>query len=182
KYTGIITSSAERMHLMINDLLEYARVGAEAVRYEPVDMNTTFDNVLAHLHDSIETTRAEVSSDLLPKVMISPSRLSRLLQNLVGNGLKYQPEGGRPRVRVTVERLDDKWVFCVGDNGIGIRREFLSQVFQPFKRLHSVAEYPGSGIGLAICRRIVDDAGGEIWVESDEGQGSRFFFSLPVLD
>lgn len=180
KYMEITTSSAERMHGMINDLLEYARVGAEAVKFEPVDMNVAFDNVLENLRDTIDTSGAQVTSDPLPQVMVSPSRVSRLLQNLVGNGLKYQAGGVRARVRVSVVRQNDKWVFCVGDNGIGIRREFLTQVFQPFRRLHSNAEYPGSGIGLAICRKIVDDAGGEIWVESEEGGGSRFFFSLPV--
>lgn len=182
KYMDITASSAERMHGMINDLLEYARVGAEAVKFEPVDMNVAFDNVLENLRETIESSDAQVTSEPLPEVMVSPSRISRLLQNLVGNGLKYQADAVTAKVRVSVVQQEDKWVFCVGDNGIGMRREFLTQVFQPFRRLHSNAEYPGSGIGLAICRKIVDDAGGEIWVESEEGQGSQFFFSLPVAD
>lgn len=182
KYMDIAASSAARMHIMISDLLEYARVGTEAVRFEPVDMNVAFDNVLQNLRDTIETSNAQVTSEPLPKVLMSPSRISRLLQNLVGNGLKYQADGAVPKIRVSAVRQGDKWVFCVRDNGIGINRDFLSQVFQPFRRLHSNAEYPGSGIGLAICRKIVEDAGGEIWVESEEGQGTRFFFSLPVVD
>jgi signal transduction histidine kinase len=179
-YMKIATESAERMQSLVDDLLHYARVGTDVRKLEMVSLDDTFEYIVENLQDAIAETGAEISADPLPEIMGNPSRISRVLQNLVGNGLKYQPPGRPPRVRVSAFQEKEGWVISVSDNGIGIADEFREQIFQPFRRLHARSEYSGTGMGLAICRKIVEDAGGKIWAESEIGRGSRFFFLIPA--
>jgi light-regulated signal transduction histidine kinase (bacteriophytochrome) len=134
--------------------------------------------VLDNLRIAIDDNGAVVTNDPLPIVQADPIQLRQLFQNLVGNGLKFR--GARPpEIHVGAERRGDEWLFCVCDNGIGIEAQYAERIFAIFQRLHSRDEIPGTGIGLAVCKRIVERHGGRIWVESDPGQGSCFFFSLP---
>jgi light-regulated signal transduction histidine kinase (bacteriophytochrome) len=131
------------------------------------------------LKTSIEESEAEVTVGELPVVNGDASQLSQLFQNLIGNAIKFV-DSGMPRIRVSAEREDDVWHFAVVDNGIGIDPAHVDRIFAVFQRLHGRGEYPGSGIGLAICKRIVERHGGRIWVESEQGKGSTFNFTIPV--
>jgi signal transduction histidine kinase len=143
-----------------------------------VDAGAVLDRVLADLGAAVAESGAVVTRDLLPVVRADPTQLGQLLQNLVGNAVKFR--GGRPpRVHVGAEAQGGWWRFAVRDNGIGIAPDDLKRLFGIFERLHTAAEYPGTGIGLAICKRIVERHGGRIWAESRPGEGSVFFFTLP---
>ncbi len=178
-YMKISIESAVRMQELVNDLLQYARIGEDAQQVTTVDLDEAFDYALHNLQDAIRESGAIVTADPLPSVQGNASRLARVLQNLIGNGLKYQPVDSVPKVHVSAEKRDGEWIVSVQDNGIGIAPEYHEQVLQPFRRLHGRSEYSGTGMGLAICRKIILGSGGKIWVESEEGKGSRFCFSLP---
>ncbi|MDH3583203.1 MAG: ATP-binding protein, partial [Phycisphaerae bacterium] len=169
----------ERMQTLIRDLLTYSRVDSRSRPFEPVDTNQAFENALALLEASIEDAGAEVTSDPLPTVYGDASQLVQLLQNLIGNGLKYHGEAAA-KVHVSARRQGEEWEFSVRDNGIGIAPEHQERIFEILRRLHSEQEYPGTGIGLAVCRRVVQRHGGRIWVESEPGKGSDFRFTMPV--
>ncbi len=170
---------ATRMQGFIRDLLAYSRVGTRGEALELTDCNAVFHEATANLLAAIEESDAAVTRDELPIVAADAGQLVQLLQNLVGNALKFCGKD-RPRVHVAAELRDDEWVFSVRDNGIGIDPEDAERVFVIFARLHTRDEYPGTGVGLAICKRIVDRHGGRIWVESERGKGSTFHFTLPV--
>jgi light-regulated signal transduction histidine kinase (bacteriophytochrome) len=136
------------------------------------------DDVLAELRPTIDEGRARVTRGRLPKIKADPLQISRVFQNLIANALKFHGDGA-PRVSVEAERRADVWVFSVKDNGIGIPAEQFERIFRIFQRLHSQAEYPGTGIGLAICKRIIERHGGRIWVDSRPGEGTTFHFTLP---
>lgn len=180
KFIRFIVDGADRMLELIEDLLEYARLGQEAEQIEAVDINRLMELVLENLSESINEVHAEVTYDALPVVKGNAIRLTRLLQNLVGNALKYQEAGCTPKVHVSAELKGGEWVFSVADNGIGISEPYQQQIFQPFKRLHGKKDYSGTGIGLAICKKIVEGHEGRIWVESELGKGSCFKFSIPI--
>jgi chemotaxis family two-component system sensor kinase Cph1 len=151
-------------------------------RFEPVDFSMPLALALANLQKSIEDRKAEVTYDKdLPVVMGDSSQISRLFQNLIGNALKFTDKKN-PKVHVGVERRGDEWVFSVRDNGIGIDQKDSERIFTIFQRLHGRSEYSGTGVGLAICKRIVERHGGRIWVESERGKGSTFYFTMPVLE
>ncbi len=181
EYVHLVTESAIRMQNMVADLLEYARVGNDAVRLVVIDATEELQHVLENLSAAIHERRARVTCDPLPQVRVNPVQFMRLLQNLVGNGLKYQPEGALPQVHIAAEDQGDHWRFCVRDNGIGMPEEYLNQIFEPYKRLHTWDEYKGTGIGLALCKRIVENHGGKIWATSETGKGSAFYFTLPKI-
>lgn len=169
---------AARMELLLSDLLAYSRVSGGETALAPVDMGEALDQALSNLRPAIADAGAVVSSAPLPIVIANQSRMVQLLQNLVGNAVKFRgPEP--PRVQVRAERNGAEWVFAVRDNGIGIEQEHRQRVFQMFERLHARGQYPGNGIGLAIARRIVERLGGRIWVESQVGKGSIFYFTVP---
>ncbi|HVS11042.1 MAG TPA: MASE1 domain-containing protein [Planctomycetota bacterium] len=168
---------AERMQMLLRDLLLYARVGHER-ELEDVDLGEGLRDALGNLSRAVEESGARVTSDVLPRVHANPSNVVRLFQNLVGNAIKFRG-ADPPRVHVSSARIDGAWLLGVQDNGIGIAPEYHEQVFTIFQRLHARSEYPGTGVGLAICKKIVEQLGGRIWVESEPGQGSRFFFTLP---
>jgi PAS domain S-box-containing protein len=179
QYLSFIVSGAQRMELLLRDLLAYSQLGAlSEERPGLVDCAAVMEKVLLNLRASIEQNGAIVTFDRLPTIHAHEIRLVQLLQNLVGNGIKYR-RSDLPQIHVTAQRRDADWLFSVRDNGIGIKPEYAQQVFGIFKRLHGNT-YPGTGIGLAVCQRIVERYGGRIWVESAPGEGSVFCFTLPL--
>jgi PAS domain S-box-containing protein len=171
--------SGRRMQQLVNDLLAYSRVQTREIRFEPVDGNEVFDEAVENLQLAIRENGAAVTRDDLPTAMGDHSQLVQLLQNLIGNGIKFHGEEP-PRVHVSAERSADFWTFSVSDNGIGIESEYAETIFEVFQRLHTSDAYPGTGIGLAVCKRIVERHGGRIWFESEPGKGTTFFFTLPA--
>ena len=144
-----------------------------------IDANAILRDVLVNLKVAIDESRAEVTSDPLPTVCLHEFQLEQLFQNIIGNAIHYRSEAA-PRIHIKAETDGDAWRFSIQDNGIGIAAEYKEKIFGMFKRLHTAADYPGTGMGLAICQRIVERVGGSIWVESQLGRGSTFFFTLPA--
>ncbi|MCB9996236.1 MAG: PAS domain S-box protein [Rhodospirillales bacterium] len=180
KFIHHAQTAAKRMRSLVRDLLEYSRIGTAEKDFETVSMREVAGIAYDMLANSIETHQATIEiDDALPSVKGNKLQLVRLYQNLISNGLKYNREGEKPDIRLNAREEKTSWVFTVKDNGIGIEREYCEQIFAPFKRLHTSAEYPGTGIGLSMCRRIVERHNGRIWVESVPGQGSTFSFTLP---
>ena len=170
---------AVRMSKLINDLLAYSRAGTQEMELKPTDCETVLDHSLDNLKVAIEENGAVVTHAPLPTVMADHSRLGQLFQNLIGNAIKFR-RNEQPRVHILASRNGREWTFSVCDNGIGIAPEHAQRIFVIFQRLHSREEYPGTGIGLAICQKIVERHGGHIWVESEPGKGATFYFTLPA--
>lgn len=179
EFIGFAVDGVIRMQDLINDLLAYSRVGTRALQVDTVDTGRLLDQVVGDLAAAIEESSATVSHGPLPTLPGDPTQLKQLFQNLLANAIKFRGERP-PEVQVTAERQGDAWVFAVRDNGIGIEPEYRERIFVLFQRLHTRAEYPGTGIGLAICKKIVERRGGRIWVESEPGQGTTFRFTLPA--
>jgi PAS domain S-box-containing protein len=174
----VAVAGAQRMHALVEALLEYSRAGEVAEStIEPVPVDGVVRDAVANLQSAIAEANASVSFEQLPVVTANPLHLAQVFQNLIGNALKYRSDRP-PHIQVTALEQEQCWVFTVEDNGIGIKPEYQAQIFGIFKRLHG-QEYPGTGIGLAICKKIVDRHGGAMWVESELGKGSRFSFTLP---
>lgn len=173
-----LVRSVIRMRDIIHDILAYSRVESRGSAFRPTDFNELVDDVLATLDAPIRESGATVTRDALPTILGDRTQLAQVLQNLIDNALKYQA-GRAPEIHVSAHRGGEGWVFSVRDNGIGIAEKHLENIFDIFRRLHTQQEYPGTGIGLAICRRVVHRHGGRIWVESEPGQGSTFHFTLP---
>jgi light-regulated signal transduction histidine kinase (bacteriophytochrome) len=171
-------AGATRMQTLIHDLLAYSRVSTHAKPLQPADCAMILKDVLANLEVNVRESEATVTSAALPTVMADPTQLRQLFQNLIGNALKFRGEQS-PKIHVSAERHDGEWELSVCDNGIGIDRQYFERIFQVFQRLHTQREYAGSGIGLAICKKIVERHGGRIWVASQPGKGSTFFFTIP---
>ncbi|MDQ2076838.1 PAS domain S-box protein [Marinimicrobium sp. ABcell2] len=180
KYMHYVIEGAERMQRLISDLLAFSRAGRRELERDPVDFNKVLSHVVTLLRATIEERPgAKVTWDPLPVLCATESMVVQLFQNLVGNGLKFQGDEP-PRVHVSCEAKGDTWLFSVTDNGIGIDQKYADRVFLVFQRLHERSRYPGTGIGLAITKRIVERHGGEIWFESQPGHGTTFFFTLPM--
>jgi len=167
------------MHRLINDLLAYARLGSRAAEFVPTDCEAIFADAVSNLGSAMEENGATVTHDPLPTVMADKDQLSRLFQNLLSNAIKFRA-ADPPVVHVSARRNGNEWLFSVRDNGIGIDPEHFERVFLIFQRLHGKSEYSGTGVGLAICRKIVEHHGGKIWIESHAGKGSTFYFTLPA--
>jgi len=178
QYIHYAVDGAERMKALILDLLEYSRVGVGKESFGAVDMGEIMAEVGNIFREKVISTRARVEMDLLPVVHGDKVQLTQLFQNLVGNALKYRSEEP-PVIRIQVKEEPECWQFSVGDNGIGIDPLFFEKIFIIFQRLHNKSDYSGTGIGLAICKKIVERHGGRIWVESAPGKGSIFFFTIP---
>ena len=179
QYLEYCVEGAHRLEMLISDLLAYSQATLTAdVLLEPVDIYQVLDTVKKNLSTSIAETAAEISASSLPVVYANSVPLVHLFQNLISNALKYRSKK-QPRIEIGAAEDGSYWRFSVQDNGIGIPQEFQTQIFGIFKRLHNRAEYPGTGIGLAICQKIVDQYGGRIWVESEPGHGSTFYFTFP---
>lgn len=180
-FIGFASDGAKRMQRMITDLLDYSRVQTKGEPFRPVPMSEALDLALGNLDLVIKETETgiDVERGSLPTVMGDKGQLGRLLQNLIGNAIKYRKTDHKPFVRISASRKDDHWLFAVTDNGIGIEPEHFDRIFRVFQRLHGHGQYEGSGIGLAICKKIVERHGGVIWVGSTFGEGTTFFFTLP---
>lgn len=177
-FIAYAVDGATRMKQLINDLLTYSRVGTRDITHAPVDTQQILDEVLDTLQFRIEEVQGEVISRSLPTVPGDKTQLEQLFQNLIDNALKFR--GDKPaRIEVRAEKGDGEWVFSIKDNGIGMDPEFQDRVFIIFQRLHAQDEYEGTGIGLAVCKRIVERHGGEIWFESEPGEGTTFYFTIP---
>jgi len=179
KFIRNIVNSCGRMQALIDDLLEYSRVGRSEKPFDVIDCNLVFEDACANLQLAIRQDQASVTRGDLPRVRGDSFQLLQLFQNLIGNAIKYRSSEA-PMVRVSASRQGDSWVFSVQDNGIGIAEQYHPRIFQLFQRLHSQKQYSGTGIGLAICQRIVERHGGRLWVESEPNRGSTFYFSIPI--
>ncbi len=174
-----IVGGTVRMAQLIDDLLDYSRAGRADQPMQPTDCGGALAQAVANLDLSIRESGAVVRRDGLPTVIGNPSLLTQLFQNLIGNAIKFRG-ADRPEIRVSAGRRGDEWLFSIKDNGIGIAPQYAERIFVIFQRLHGRNEYPGTGVGLAICKRIVARHGGRIWVESEPGRGSTFYFTLPM--
>ena len=179
KYIRYAVDGATRMQALINALLVYSRAGRQPRVAEPVASEEVLSAALRNLDAALAESDAAISNEPLPVVRGDPMQLMQVLQNLVGNAIKFRGEEP-PRVHIAARRSGSEWVFSVRDNGIGIDPHHFERVFVIFQRLHTRAEHPGTGIGLALCRKIVEHHGGRMWVESAPGSGSTFFFTLPA--
>lgn len=179
KYLHYITDNAKRMQKMIRDILAFSRVGREEVAVEEVDCNAVVREVLSEFEPVIAEKNAQVTCGDLPTVHTSRTLIRVLLQNLIGNALKFQKGDEPPAVTISAERQDTMWRFSVRDNGIGIDPAMHDKVFAIFQRLHRQEDYPGTGIGLSTCRKLIRLYGGDIGFESAPGKGTNFFFTLP---
>jgi len=178
EFINFAVDGATRMHTLINGLLAYSRVGTRGKPFEPTNCETIFQDSLDNLKMTMEESGAVVTHDSLPTVMADDLQLGQLFQNLIGNAIKFHGEEP-PRVHVSAKPDGKQWVFSVRDNGIGIAPEFAERIFIIFQRLHGKEKYPGTGIGLAVCKKIVECHGGRIWVGSELGKGATFYFTLP---
>jgi signal transduction histidine kinase len=170
-----------RMEALINALLAYARVGTKAKGLKPIDYNDMVVCATTNLQVEIERSRAIVTHDHLPTTLGDDIQIVQLFQNLISNSIKFQREEP-PRVHISTEHKEKEWVISICDNGIGIDPKHVNCIFDIFQRAHGSSEYPGNGIGLAICKKIVENHGGRIWVESTPGKGSTFKFTIPIKD
>lgn len=175
-YIGQVVAAASRMNRLIEDILEYSRVGRSHRPVQPVEMQSVLAQATANLEAAIREHAAVIEVDSLPTIVGDQTQLVQLLQNLIDNGIKFHRDE-TPRVRITASRVADDWRFAVEDNGIGIAEEDFEQIFRTFRRLHG-REYPGTGIGLAVCRKIVERHKGRIWPVSTLGQGTTFYFTI----
>jgi PAS domain S-box-containing protein len=179
QYIHHVVEGAQRMKRIISDLLDYSRVQRKGNAFAELDTNEIVRNVIEDLRIAIEETHAEIQCQQLPMVVADASQLERVFHNLIGNAIKYHGPD-TPRIEITCETTDDSQVFSISDNGIGIEPRFYDRIFAIFQRLHTRDEYPGTGIGLTLSKRIVERHGGRIWVDSHVGEGTTFHFSIPV--
>lgn len=179
EFLGFIIDASSRMNQLIQDLLEYSTTGTQETPVKTVDLNNTLFMVQNNLRLKMAETHTQIIADQLPTVKAHSSLMSQLFQNIIANGIKFQQPGIQPEINIQVEEMEEHVQISIADNGIGIAPEYHQQIFGVFKRLHSKSEYEGSGIGLATCRKIIEAYNGKIWVESEIGKGTTFFFTLP---
>lgn len=180
EFLGFITSGVSRMYKLLNEVLDYSKIDNEGVN-EPVDTNEAVSQAILNARIIIEEKNATIEFDDLPKILMSSIHIIQLFQNLIVNGVKYNDKE-QPELKISGVRHSNNFIFSVRDNGIGIEKVYKDKIFDMFQRLHGKEEYAGTGIGLAICKKIVNQYNGEIWVESEVGKGSTFFISLPCHD
>ncbi|MDH3582994.1 MAG: response regulator [Phycisphaerae bacterium] len=181
QYIDFVVDGVSRMQVLIRDLLSYARLDTHGRPFESVDCNAVVDDTLQQLKSSVEDSQADVQRAELPVLMGDRSQLTQVFQNLISNAIKFRGNGP-PKVAIGVEEGDGNWVFYVRDDGIGFDPSQHDQLYGMFKRLHTRDEYPGTGVGLALCRKVIQRHGGRIWAESEPGQGSTFYFTIPRPD
>jgi light-regulated signal transduction histidine kinase (bacteriophytochrome) len=167
------------MSTLIRDLLAYSRVSTRTEELSPTSSQEALDFALKNLGSAIDQSGAAVTHDPLPVVRADKTQLTQVFQNVVGNALKFRDPDRPPRIHVAVRQEQGKWLFSVADNGVGFEQQYEEKMFVIFQRLHGRGNYPGTGIGLAICRRIIERHGGRIWARGEPGKGSTFFFTLP---
>jgi PAS domain S-box-containing protein len=182
EFIGFITSGASHMRQLIQDLLAYSRVDSKHRRFKSIEMDAVLRQAVQNLHQGIRENSAAIDFDPLPRVRGDSFQLSQVFQNLLSNAIKFRKKRTPPKIRVWSEEAGDRWRFGVRDNGIGFESEYGGKIFDIFQRLHRKSEYPGTGIGLAICKKIVEHHGGRIWAESQPGRVTTFYFTLPRED
>jgi signal transduction histidine kinase len=180
KYIHYAVDGATRMQGLINDLLSLSRLDSEAKPLVPTESNTALEDALVDLQLTLTDTSAIITKGVLPTVMADSDQLRLVFQNLIANAVKFRRPSEAPRLQVSSERVGADWIFSVKDNGIGIDPKHAERIFRMFQRLHGRGDYPGTGIGLAICKKVVERAGGRIWVDSEAGKGATFHFTLPA--
>ncbi len=178
-YLKMIVGGAKRMQSQVQDLLRYSRTDAQKLRYETFNLGALLEEVKDDLAAAIQEKRAEIRSDGLPRIRADRTRILQVLENLITNALKFSKPGVPPAIAIRATAEENQWLITVTDDGIGFEPEFGEKIFIIFQRLHSVGTYPGTGIGLAICKRIVEAHGGRIWATSEPGVGSTFSFTIP---
>ncbi|MGZ5303192.1 MAG: PAS domain-containing sensor histidine kinase, partial [Bacteroidia bacterium] len=178
EFAGFIEEGVSRMQILINDLLAYSRVGRTDIAFEQVEVSKMLEEAKETLRAEIENSNAKIFAPKLPVIEGVPSLISNLFQNLIGNAIKFRKPELTPEIRIDFTSTEEEWKFSVQDNGLGIPREYQSRIFIIFQRLHTRDKYDGTGIGLAICKKIAEFHGGKIWVESEIGQGSTFYFTI----
>jgi light-regulated signal transduction histidine kinase (bacteriophytochrome) len=178
-FINYAVDGANRMQRLITDLLAYSRVGSRGKHFKPVSSEVALDRALSNLQVIIKQSGAVVTRDPLPVVMGDDIQLVQLFQNLIGNAIKFCGDRA-PYIHISADQQEGEWVFSIRDNGIGIEPEYLGRIFLIFQRLHDRKKYPGTGIGLAICKKVVERHGGGIWADSKSGGGSTFYFTIPV--
>ena len=179
EYVDLAIDGTRRMRSLIEDLLAYSRVGTSELNLSKVDCQKIVKEVISNLSTSIEESGAEISYRDLPRITADRTQVIQVFQNLLINAIKFRDGETAPRIVIQAKLRDDNhWLFSVADNGIGIKTEYFDRIFKIFKRLHTHREFMGTGVGLALCRKIVERHGGKIWVESKLGQGSSFFFTM----
>jgi light-regulated signal transduction histidine kinase (bacteriophytochrome) len=179
KFIHYAVDGALRMQTLVQDLLAFSRVGRQGTDLQSTDCNAVVETAVKNLQAAVDKSGAQVMHDHLPVVVADGSQLLQVFQNLIGNAIKFRGSEP-PAIHVSASKRGMEWVFSVADNGIGIAPEHAEIIFAVFKRLHTRAEYPGSGIGLAICKKIIERQGGKIWVESQPGKGSTFKLTIPA--
>jgi PAS domain S-box-containing protein len=179
EYINYAVDGSKRMQVMIDELLSYARVGKKNVEREQVDLNKVIDKILLDLKVMVKESKAKIIVAPLPVVIANQMQMTQLFQNLIVNALKFKSQHNAV-VEINAEQKEQGWEFVVKDNGIGIKEEYFEQIFVIFQRLHSKAAYAGTGIGLALCKKIVENYGGQIWVTSKGEQGTAFYFTIPI--
>ncbi len=180
EFIGFAVDGAARMKALINDLLAYSRVDGAEKEFEEFDMQLALDKALVNTAIDIEDTGAIITADAMPSIKADRMQITQIFQNLISNAIKFQRGTNLPQVHIGVERKKDEWEFLVRDNGIGIAPQYRERIFVIFQRLNKKDEYPGTGIGLAICKKVVERHGGRMWVESTVGEGTTFYFTLPI--
>jgi PAS domain S-box-containing protein len=180
EFIGYAVDGAVRMQRLIQDLLTYSRVGTRSKPFEAIESEKAFSAAVANLQIAIAESGAVATHDPLPRVCGDTVQWIQLFQNLLSNAIKFRSEKP-PQIHVSAQAKHGDWIFSVRDNGIGIDPQYFRRIFVIFQRLHTQEDYPGTGIGLAVCRKIVERHGGRIWVESEPGQGATFFFTMPVM-
>jgi PAS domain S-box-containing protein len=179
EFINYAVDGAKRMNTLINDLLSYSRLDTHRKDFDDTDCEEVYKTAIKNLEIRIAETNAKVTTDVLPTLVADQGQLVQLFQNLIGNSLKFIKDR-KPDIHIIAKQKNAYWVFGIKDNGIGIESKYQEQIFKIFQRLHSRAEYGGTGIGLAVCKKIVDRHGGSIWVESEPGIGTTFYFSIPT--
>jgi light-regulated signal transduction histidine kinase (bacteriophytochrome) len=178
-YMSFITNGARRMHNLIQDLLAYSRVTAKKDSFVSTDLNEILAEVTREFHIAITDHKAEIISFGLPVVKADPVQIKLVFQNLIQNAIKFRSKE-KPVIEISAKQTAKTWVFCIKDNGIGIPEDAYEKIFEVFQRLHEKEIYPGTGIGLSICKKVIERHGGKIWVKSEQGKGSEFCFTLPA--
>jgi signal transduction histidine kinase len=182
EYLSLAVLATTQMRHLLDDLIEFGRPGLPADQRSWFESGETFDGALEILHDAVGMSGAKITRGPLPRIYGDQAQFARLMQNLIGNALKYVAAGVAPRIHVSAVLDRAFWLFSVADNGIGVEADDHARIFEPFKQLHPKTSHSGSGLGLAICRRLVEGFGGRIWVRSTPGKGSTFSFTIAIRD
>jgi light-regulated signal transduction histidine kinase (bacteriophytochrome) len=180
EFIGYAVDGANRMQRLINDVLAYSRVTTQGHGFEPVDCHALLEEMLDELRFIVHESRAVVTHDVRLTVMADRGQLGQVFQNLIGNAIKFRGQEP-PWIHISAKLKDAEWQFAIRDNGIGIDPQYADRIFIVFQRLHTLGEYPGTGIGLSICKKIIERHGGRIWMESRLGKGTTFYFTLPAM-